>query len=49
MDKKSSMKTTDLIEWVPTSLCNNPRHSSLKESVPDLNDLIIIREVIYFN
>ena len=32
----------DLREWVPTSLCENPRRYYLKESVPYLRYFIVI-------
>ena len=34
--RKSSTENPDQSEWVPTSLRENPRSSSPKESVPDL-------------
>ena len=40
--RKSSMKDPEQIEWVPTSLCENMRYSSLKESIPDLIFLVVI-------
>ena len=43
---KSSMENPDLNEWVPTSLCENPRLSLPKESVLYLRYLVVILEVI---
>ena len=36
------------MEWVPTSLCENPSISLPKESVPDLSDLVVMWEAIVF-
>ena len=44
--RKSSMVNYDRSEWMTTSLCENPIRYPLKESVPDLRYLIIIRYVI---
>ena len=38
----SSMENPYHMEWVPTSLCENPSLSSPKESVPTLSDLVVI-------
>ena len=40
------MENPDQIEWVPTSLCDNPIFSFRKESVPDLIALVVFLEVI---
>ena len=40
------MANSDQIEWVPTSLCENPSLSSPKESVPALSEFVVICEVI---
>ena len=40
--RKGSIENPDHRDCVPNSLCNNPRHSSLKESVPNLSNLIVI-------
>ena len=40
--RKSSIVNSDRSEWVPNYLCENLRHSSQKESVPDLIFVIII-------
>ena len=42
LSMKISTENTDKKEWVTTSFCENPRRSSLKESIPELNDLIVI-------
>ena len=42
------MENPDCMEWVPTSLCDNPSLSSPKESGPALNELVVICEVIFF-
>ena len=42
LDRKSPMENPDLREWVPTSLCENPRIYSPKEIVPDLRYLVVI-------
>ena len=41
-----SMANLDDMEWVPTSLCENPSLSSPKESVPALSEFVVICEVI---
>ena len=46
LDRYISMANPDRMEWVPTSLCENPSLSSPKVSVPSLNDLVLIWEVI---
>ena len=38
--RKSSMANPDHREWVLTYLCKHPRYSSLKESFPDLINII---------
>ena len=43
----SSMENPDQMEWVPTSLFENPSLSLPKESVPDLRDLVVMFEVIF--
>ena len=40
------MANTEQMEWVPTSLCDNPSISLPKESVPDLRYLVVMWEVI---
>ena len=40
--RKTSMENTDQSEWVPNYLCENLRRSSLKDSVTELSDLIVI-------
>ena len=40
------MVNPDRMEWVPTSLCENPSLSSPKESVPALSEVVVICEVI---
>ena len=45
---ESSMENPDQMEWVPTSLCENPRLSLPKESVPVLRDLVLIWEVMIY-
>ena len=40
------MANPDRMGWVPTSLCENPSLSSLKESVPALSEFFAICEVI---
>ena len=47
LSMKISTENTDKKEWVTTSFCENPRRSSLKESIPELNDLIVIWYVIF--
>ena len=42
----SSMAKPDRMEWVPTSLCENPSLSSPKESVPALSEFDFICAVI---
>ena len=42
----SSIANPDRMEWVPTSLCENPSISSPEESVPDLSEFVVICEVI---
>ena len=42
------MNIPDQSEWVPTSLCENPIRYSPKDSLPDLRDLILIRDIIVF-
>ena len=42
MARKSSVENPYRSEWGPTYLCENPRRSSPKYSVPDLIFLIII-------
>ena len=44
--RKSSMENPDRREWVPTSLCENPRLSFPKDNVPYLSDLGVILEVM---
>ena len=44
--RKSSMEKLDRSEWVPTSLCDNPRYSSPKESVTELRNFMFIWDVI---
>ena len=34
------------MEWVPTSLCENPSISFPKESLPALSELVVVFEVI---
>ena len=48
IDSKSSMENPDWSELVPTYLCDNPRRSSQKESVPDLKFFIIVWNVMLF-
>ena len=40
--RKSSISNHNQREWVPTSLCENPRRYYLNDSVLDLSDLIVI-------
>ena len=47
MDRKISVSNPDRSEWVPTSLCENPRRSSLKESVPNFSYFIFVLDVIF--
>ena len=42
------MTDPDQMEWVPKYLCEKPRLSSPKYSVPYLSDLIVILDVIVF-
>ena len=42
----SSLANPDRMEWVPTSLCENPSISSPKESVPALSEYVFICEMI---
>ena len=42
----SSMANPDRMEWVLTSLCENPSISLSKESVPDLSEVVVIYEAI---
>ena len=46
MDRKRSMANNEWSKWVTTYLCENPRRSSQKESVPDINILIVIWDVM---
>ena len=36
------MENHDRSEWLPTCLCENPKRSSPKESVPDLSNLVVV-------
>ena len=40
--RKFSMENPDQIEWVLTSLCENPNLSLPKESLPDLRWLVVV-------
>ena len=40
------MANPDRMEWVPTSLCENPSISLPKESVPAFSEFVVICEVI---
>ena len=40
------MANPDRMEWVTTSLCENPSLFSSKENVPSLSDFVVICEVI---
>ena len=42
MARRSLMENPDLSEWVPTSLCDNPRRSYPEKSVPEHINLIVI-------
>ena len=44
--RKISIEKPYRSKWGPTSLWENPRRSSPKESVPDLSDLVVIWDVI---
>ena len=44
--RKSSMAKPNWSEWVPISLCKEPRCFSPKESLPDLRFLVLILDVI---
>ena len=44
--RNTTMEKLDLSEWVLISLCNIPRRSSPKKSMPDLSDLVVIWDVI---
>ena len=44
--RRRSTEKPDRSEWVPTSLYENPRRSSPKESVPKPSDLIVIWDII---
>ena len=46
LDIKISMDNTYRGEWLTNSLCDNPMHSSSKDSVPDLIFLIVILNVM---
>ena len=46
--RHSYMANPDRMEWVPTSLCDNPSLSSPKESEPALSEFVVICEVIVF-
>ena len=48
LSRYSFMANHDHMEWVPTSLCENPSLSSPKESVLALSEFVVICEVIFF-
>ena len=43
---KTSVENPRRIDWVTTSLCENPRFYSPKKRVPNLRVLIVISDVI---
>ena len=42
LSRYSSMANPDQMEWMKTSLCDNPSISFPKKSVPDLSDLVVM-------
>ena len=44
--RKIFMEKPYQVEWVPTSMCENPIRSSPKESVPDIRNFIFVWGVI---
>ena len=43
---KISIENPDQSEWVPTYSCENPRCSSMKDTMPDIRSLVVVWDVI---